>query len=90
MPGADVSKEHILTHMQGRAAKWWLPGDVAFVDKIPHTATGKISKVTLRERFKNHKFPAAHGVVVVVMQCARCENARPESDLSIDCRGGIC
>jgi acyl-CoA synthetase (AMP-forming)/AMP-acid ligase II len=56
-PGAEVSKEQILAHMQGKVAKWWLPDDVAFVEEIPHTATGKISKLTLRERFKDYRFP---------------------------------
>jgi fatty-acyl-CoA synthase len=34
-----------------------MPDDVAFVDEIPHTATGKIQKVTLRERFKDYRLP---------------------------------
>jgi len=34
-----------------RVAKWWLPDDVVFVDELPHTATGKVSKRALRERF---------------------------------------
>jgi fatty-acyl-CoA synthase len=29
------------------------------VDEIPHTATGKIQKTVLRERFKNFVLPAA-------------------------------
>ena len=33
--------------------------DVAFVSEIPHTATGKIQKIALREQFKNHKLPTA-------------------------------
>jgi fatty-acyl-CoA synthase len=35
-----------------------MPDDVAFVDEIRHTATGKISKLTLRDRFKDYRFPA--------------------------------
>ena len=58
-PGADVSKEAVLAHMAGKVAKWWMPDDVAFAEDIPHTATGKISKLQLRERFKDYKFPAA-------------------------------
>jgi len=57
-PGSEVSKEDILTHLAGRVAKWWLPDDVAFVAEIPHTATGKISKLTLRGQFKDYRFPA--------------------------------
>ena len=45
--------------MQGKIAKWWMPDDVAFVDEIPHTATGKIQKTALRERFKDYRLPTA-------------------------------
>jgi fatty-acyl-CoA synthase len=57
--GQSVSREDILGFMQGKIAKWWLPDDVAFVDDIPHTATGKIHKIVLRERFKDHVLPVA-------------------------------
>lgn len=33
--------------------------DVVFVDELPHTATGKISKVKLREEFRAYKLLAA-------------------------------
>jgi fatty-acyl-CoA synthase len=57
--GQTVSPEELLAFMQGKVAKWWLPDDVAFVDEIPHTATGKIQKMTLREQFQNYTFPGA-------------------------------
>ena len=57
--GAEVSKDEVLAHMNGKVAKWWMPDDVAFVDDIPHTATGKISKLQLRERFKEYRLPTA-------------------------------
>lgn len=41
----------------GKIAKWWMPDDVVFVAEIPHTATGKISKLQLRQQFKEHKLP---------------------------------
>jgi serine/threonine protein kinase len=28
-------------------------------DDLPHTATGKLSKLTLRERFKDYRLPGA-------------------------------
>jgi fatty-acyl-CoA synthase len=34
-----------------------MPDDVAFVDGIPHTATGKILKMALRDQFKDYRFP---------------------------------
>ncbi len=57
--GAEVSKDAVLKHLEGRIAKWWMPDDVAFVDEIPHTATGKISKLTLRQQFKDYVLPTA-------------------------------
>ena len=32
-----------------------MPDDVVFIDEIPHTATGKIQKLALREKFKGYK-----------------------------------
>jgi fatty-acyl-CoA synthase len=58
-PGEAVSKDDMLAYMQGKIAKWWMPDDVVFVDQIPHTATGKIQKTTLRERFKDYRLPTA-------------------------------
>ena len=50
----SLNKQAILDHLQGKVAKWWLPEDVLFIEEIPHTATGKISKLTLREQYQNH------------------------------------
>ena len=55
--GETATKEDILGFMQGKIAKWWMPDDVAFVDEIPHTATGKIQKMTLRQQFKDYRLP---------------------------------
>ena len=57
--GEEVTKEEILDYMTGKIAKWWMPDDVAFVEEIPHTATGKIQKLALREMFKDYKLPTA-------------------------------
>ena len=50
-PGCEISKQQLLDHLSGQVAKWWLPDDIVFVAEIPHTATGKIQKMKLRERF---------------------------------------
>jgi len=57
--GAKPAKEDILRFLEGKIAKWWMPDDVVFVDEIPHTATGKINKLGLRERFRDYKLPTA-------------------------------
>jgi len=54
-PGSRVSSEEILAYLKGKIAKWWIPEAVEFVDEIPHTATGKIQKMTLREQFGGYK-----------------------------------
>jgi fatty-acyl-CoA synthase len=58
-PGAEVSREELLTFYEGKVAKWQVPDDVAFVDAIPLGATGKMQKMKLREHFKDHRLPAA-------------------------------
>ncbi|WP_372800739.1 long-chain fatty acid--CoA ligase [Paracoccus seriniphilus] len=35
-------------------ADWQMPDDLVFVDEMPLTATGKISKLTLRQQFAGH------------------------------------
>jgi fatty-acyl-CoA synthase len=55
--GERATKEDILGFMQGKIAKWWMPDDVVFVDEIPHTATGKIQKITLRQQFRDYRLP---------------------------------
>ena len=57
--GQIADKDDILGFMRGKIAKWWLPDDVAFVDEIPHTATGKIQKTVLRQSFKDYRLPSA-------------------------------
>ncbi|HSC10854.1 MAG TPA: 3-(methylthio)propionyl-CoA ligase [Rhodanobacteraceae bacterium] len=58
-PGAELTREQLLRHYEGKVAKWWIPDDVVFVDSIPLGATGKVQKNVLRERFKDHELPTA-------------------------------
>jgi len=58
-PGEKISRETMLAFLAERVAKWWLPDDVVYVEEIPHTATGKIQKMALRERFKGYVLPTA-------------------------------
>ncbi len=58
-PGRSPTKEGILAYYEDKIAKWWMPDDVVIVEEIPHTATGKIQKMTLRERFRDYKLPTA-------------------------------
>ena len=56
-PGRTPDKDDIIAFMGTRIAKWQLPDDVVFVEEIPHTATGKIQKTSLRERFRDYRLP---------------------------------
>lgn len=53
-PGMQASRGDILNYLEGKIAKWWMPDDVVFAAEIPHTATGKIQKTALRERYGQH------------------------------------
>ncbi|MBV2360268.1 long-chain-fatty-acid--CoA ligase [Thalassococcus sp. CAU 1522] len=50
-----LSEIHAL--MLEHVAKWQLPDDMVVVDELPLTATGKVSKLTLRQRFGDHVLP---------------------------------
>jgi len=56
--GQDVDKAELLKFFEGKIAKWWMPEDVVFVAELPHTATGKLSKLTLRQQMKDYKLPS--------------------------------
>ncbi len=49
-------------HMAPHFAKWQLPDDLIFVDDLPLTATGKVSKLTLRQQFADYILPDLRGV----------------------------
>jgi len=51
------STESVLQFLSDKVAKWWLPDDMALVSEIPHTATGKINKLGLRQQFKDYRLP---------------------------------
>ena len=54
-PGETATVDEVLNYLNGKIAKWWMPDDVVFIDKIPLGATGKINKLSLRQTFKDHK-----------------------------------
>jgi fatty-acyl-CoA synthase len=56
-PGQEVSRDDLLKFYEGKIAKWWMPDDVVFVADLPHTATGKLSKLTLRQKFTDYRLP---------------------------------
>ena len=53
-PGRAIDKASLLAIYRGKVADWWLPDDVIVVDELPHTGTGKIQKMALRTRYRDH------------------------------------
>ncbi len=49
--GHALDAPSVLGFLDGKVAKWWLPDEVIVVAELPHTATGKVSKRTLCERY---------------------------------------
>jgi fatty-acyl-CoA synthase len=58
-PGTNPTRDDLLAFYEGRIAKWQIPDDVVFVAELPHTATGKLQKLKLRELLKDHRLPTA-------------------------------
>ncbi|HTN85088.1 MAG TPA: long-chain-fatty-acid--CoA ligase, partial [Sorangium sp.] len=50
-PGQTASKDELRAHLEPRFAKFWLPDEYLFVERIPRTSTGKFLKSKLREEF---------------------------------------
>ncbi len=50
-----VTKKEVDDLLLEHIARWQLPDAIEFLDALPLTATGKVSKLTLREKFANYK-----------------------------------
>ncbi len=46
----NLEKE-LLDWFQNKVAKWWIPDKVIFIEQLPLTATGKVSKLALRAKY---------------------------------------
>ncbi|HZU91855.1 MAG TPA: long-chain-fatty-acid--CoA ligase [Stellaceae bacterium] len=56
-PGRTPEREALLAFLGSRFPRWMLPDDVVTVAELPHTATGKVMKTQLRERFRDYRPP---------------------------------
>ncbi|MEV0688227.1 long-chain fatty acid--CoA ligase [Nocardia sp. NPDC050378] len=45
----ELTGDDVREFLRGRVAGWWIPEEVRIIDEVPKTATGKFSKVSLRE-----------------------------------------
>ncbi len=53
----SITKKEILEFLSGKFAKWWLPDDIVFVERLPKTSVGKFDKKVLRKQFENYTWP---------------------------------
>jgi fatty-acyl-CoA synthase len=53
-PGAELTTERLAEHLNGRIARYKIPKNVVVVDELPRTASGKVRKLDLRQRFTPH------------------------------------
>ncbi len=56
-PECRPQRDDLLAFLAERFPRWMLPDDVVVLDELPHTATGKVMKLRLREMFRNHRLP---------------------------------
>jgi acyl-CoA synthetase (AMP-forming)/AMP-acid ligase II len=61
--GSQVSAQDIRDHLAKCVTKWWQPDAIEFVNELPHTATGKLSKRTLRDQYKDYRFEGAEEMI---------------------------
>jgi acyl-CoA synthetase (AMP-forming)/AMP-acid ligase II len=61
--GSKVCETEIRDFLTGEVAKWWLPDAIEFVEELPHTATGKLSKKDLRDKYRDYRFANAEMMV---------------------------
>lgn len=54
--GKTPDPAEIMSLLEKHFAKWQLPDDIFMVDELPHTATGKVSKLELRQRLKDQGY----------------------------------
>jgi fatty-acyl-CoA synthase len=57
LPECRPLRDDLLAFLAERFPRWMLPDDVVVLDELPHTATGKVMKIRLREMFRNHPLP---------------------------------
>ena len=59
--GRTIDADALLASYDGHVPKWWLPDAVLSVTELPHTATGKLNKLALRQQYGQHFMEKAIG-----------------------------
>ena len=60
---SNIGADEVREFLSGQVAKWWLPDAIEFVDELPHTGTGKLSKKDLRDKYRDYRFADAEAMV---------------------------
>jgi fatty-acyl-CoA synthase len=60
--GATATPDELREFLALRFAKWQLPDAFVFLDELPHTSTGKLSKLELRKRFADWQWNKAEAI----------------------------
>ena len=50
-PGRSASKEDLLSHCQGKLARYKIPKQIEFADELPYSPYGKVIKAELRQKY---------------------------------------
>jgi fatty-acyl-CoA synthase len=58
-PGSNLCEAEVRNYLSDQVAKWWLPDAIEFVETLPHTASGKLSKKDLRDQYRDYQLPTA-------------------------------
>ena len=53
-PGHEIDRARVMDIFDGKIATWWKPDDVLVLPELPHTATGKVHKMILRDTYKDY------------------------------------
>ena len=53
-PGREIDPATVMNVFDGKIATWWKPDEVLVLPELPHTATGKVHKMILRDKYKDH------------------------------------
>jgi len=51
VPGADINPRAVIEHVRSRLARYKTPKQVVVTSSLPRTASGKLQKNVLRERW---------------------------------------
>ena len=60
--GCMPESKNLLEYLEGSFAKWQLPDGVVYEEELPFTATGKVSKLSLRKKYEDFNFKKGKNV----------------------------